>query len=118
MTPNLQLPEMEAGLSQPHLRMNDALREIDYILDGVVDSYSAFEQPNFDLEVYGTRHIINGSPSGDWDGKPYWIANFREGAWHYTAPKYGMLAWKPDEQILLVYIGPSDGWFLAATLAP
>jgi len=115
-TPNLQLAELSAGLAQPHLTLNETLRDIDSILDGVVDSIQAFSEPNFDIEVYGTRHIITGNPSGAWTGRPMWIANYRDGAWHYTRPRSGMLVWYPGDGTLNVYRDDVNGWWGIATI--
>lgn len=96
---------MVAGGGQKHLTLNEALRIVDFMLARVCHSFSAFEQPNFDVEVFGVTHIINGNPSGEWTGMPYWIAHYNVGRWWYIEPKKGMTLWVPGEQSLITYIG-------------
>lgn len=114
-TPKFNMREMAAGSGQSHLTLNEALRLVDFMLARVCHSFSAFEQPNFDTEVFGVTHIINGNPSGEWAGKAYWIAHFNVGRWWYIEPKKGMTLWLAADQSPIVYIGDelTDGpWYI------
>lgn len=115
-TPNLQLDELTAGMGQPHLILNHSLKKIDWILSRVVDSFLAFDQPNFDVGIFGRTHIITGAPVGEWAGKPFWVASWlNTGVWTYVEPKLGMMMWSRDYGAPLVYVGISssfDPWRL------
>jgi hypothetical protein len=102
-TPNLGLPQLAADQAQKHVSVNEALSDLDALVQlAVLDrSLSAPLGP----PAEGARYIVAGSPTGAWAGHANHIAAWLDGAWRFFVPKIGWLAWVVDEAALLAWNG-------------
>ena len=118
-TPNLQLPELTASQSQPHVTVNSTFRRLDGLVQLAVVSRVSELPADSPEPAEGTRYmIVDGSPApdtGDVDTIAQWVA----GAWQHYTPESGWLCWVIDERALYVYEGPDGspvGWSLLIEL--
>lgn len=103
VTPNLQLPYIAASQAQKHVTHNEALRVIDALAQLAVIDRDLTSPPDEPEE--GDRYIVAADPTGGWAGRANQIAAWIDGAWQFSAPRPGWLAWVLDEGILAVWDG-------------
>lgn len=102
-TPNLALPQLAADQAQKHVTVNEALLDLDALVQLAVLDRSLAAPPGSPVE--GARYIVAASPSGAWTGHANHIAAWLDGAWRFFIPGVGWLAWVVDEAALLAWNG-------------
>lgn len=99
-TPNLDLPYLMPSQAQKHVTHNEALRMLDAVVQLSVSDRSLSAPPTTPAE--GERHIVASGGSGAWAGKDGQVAMWRDGAWGFSAPKPGWIAWVIAEGAIVV----------------
>jgi hypothetical protein len=102
----LALPYLAASQAQKHITHNEALRQLDALVQLSVKDRNLASPPSSPVET--ERHIVAASPSGAWSGKALQIAAFQDGAWAFYPPQTGWTAWVEAEGLLVVFTG--TGW--------
>ena len=102
-TAKLKLPYIMAAQAQKHITHNEALRNLDAIIQLSVIDRDLTSPPASPTE--GSRFIIANASTGEWLGKDNQIAAFQDSAWNYYIPNEGWLCWVEDENLLLAYDG-------------
>jgi len=105
-TDNLKLPYIMAAQAQKHVTHNEALRQLDVLVQLAVTDRDRTLPPT--PASPGVRHIVAAAATGAWSGRDGQIAAFQDGAWAFYAPQPGFLAFVRDEACLLVFDGA--GW--------
>jgi hypothetical protein len=112
-TPNLGLPFIAQGQAQKEVTHNEALRILDTLVQLAVLDRDLSAPPASPGE--GQRWIVGASPSGAWAGHASHIAAWQDGAWQFSVPKIGWLAYVIDESALLAWDG--SAWVAALEFA-
>jgi hypothetical protein len=102
-TPNLGLPQLAADQAQKHVTVNEALYDLDALVQLAVLDRSLAAPPGSPAE--GARYIVAAGPTGAWAGHASHIAAWLDGAWRFFIPRVGWLAWVVDEAALLAWNG-------------
>ena len=110
-TPNLGLPYIEAAQAQKHVTHNEALRLIDTLVQLAVLDRDLADPPGSPNE--GERWIVAASPTDEWAGHADDIAAWQDGAWQFSTPQTGWVAFVADEGTLLVWNGSAWGDFFS-----
>ena len=114
-TPNLGLPQLAADQAQKHVTVNEALYDLDALVQLAVLDRSLAAPPGSPTQ--GARYIVAASPIGAWTGHANHIAAWLDGAWRFFIPGAGWLAWVTDEAALLAWNGSAWVDALAAVSA-
>jgi hypothetical protein len=114
-TPNLALPQLAADQAQKHVSVNEALFDLDALVQLAVLDRSLSAPPGSPAQ--GARYIVAASPTGAWTGHAGHIAAWLDGAWRFFVPGTGWLAWAVDEAALLAWNGSAWVDALAAVSA-
>lgn len=113
-TPNLSLPYITAAQAQKHLTHNEALRDLDGLVQlSVLDRDRATPPGSV---VDGARYVVAPGASGAWSGHVGEIAVGRDGGWGFLVPGEGWLAWVVDEARLCVWDGAA--WSVVENASP
>lgn len=99
-TPNLGLPQLAADRAQKDVTVNEALFDLDALVQLAVFDRSLAAPLGSPAE--GARYIVAARPTGAWAGH---IAAWLDGAWRFFAPGVGWLAWVVDEAVLPAWNG-------------
>lgn len=99
----LSLPYILPAQAQKHVTHNEALRQLDVIVQLAVIARSLAAPPNAPLR--GDRYIVAAAASGEWVGKSGQIALFDDGTWQFFAPVAGWTAWVAAESALVSFNG-------------
>ena len=102
ISPNLKLPYLAPAQAQKHLTHNEALRQLDAIVQLSVSSI--IDSPPASPEN-GLRVIIGSAPEEVFAGKENHIAAFQDGAWAYYAPQIGWRSYVETHSNLYIYDG-------------
>ena len=111
-TPNLALPLLSDSQSQKHVTVNEALAQLDGIVQLSVISSTETAPPASPAE--GDRYIVAASATGSWAGWDASVALYSGGAWLQLVPQTGWLAWDQAAGELLTYDSAS-GWAALST---
>ena len=112
-TSNLALPFIEASQAQKHVTHNDALRQLDMLVQVHAVSKNANNPPAIPQE--GIVYLVAAGATDDWQAKDDHIAAYQDGVWKFHFPKIGFRVWVEDEAILAIWNG-SDWVDFFATL--
>lgn len=102
-TPNLGLPYIDAGQAQKHVTHNEALRYLDALVQLAVQDRDLTTPPSSPAE--GQRWIVKTGATDAWSGHADHIAAWQDGAWQFSAPIAGWVAYVIDEEILAAWDG-------------
>lgn len=102
-TPNLGLPQLAADQAQKHVPVNEALLDLDALVQLAVLDQSLSAPPGSPVE--GARYIVAATPTGAWATHADHIAVWLDSAWRFFTPGTGWLAWVVDEAALLAWNG-------------
>jgi hypothetical protein len=92
-TPNLELDELVASQSQPHVPINSSLRRLDAVVQLSVLAHTNHPPVS---PTDGDRYIVGTNPDGDWVGHDDAIAAYIGVDWEYLTPQAGWLAYVQD----------------------
>lgn len=106
-TSNLGLPCIEGNQAQKHVTHNDALRILDTLVQLAVLDRDLVTPPGSPAD--GQRWIVKTGATGAWAGHINAIAAWQDGAWQFSAPKLGWVAFVVDEAALVVWNGSAWG---------
>ena len=102
-TPNLALTLLAAEQAQKHVTMNEALTQVDAVVQLAVLSAVVTAPPGTPTE--GDRYIVPAGATGAWVGMTNLIASFSGGGWVFYVPKAGWRAWNIATAALWAYSG-------------
>jgi hypothetical protein len=105
-TLRLDLPLLAAGQAQKHVTHNDALMDLDALVQLSAVARDALSPPSSPAE--GEIWLLGPAPLGAWAGRGGELAERRDGGWIFHAPRPGWIAWVEDDETLLVHDG--TGW--------
>lgn len=100
---HLDLPFILPSQSQKHVTHNQALENLDVVVQASVQSRDMIAPPQNPMD--GARYIIGGSPTGVWANKALTIASWLDGTWSFYPPKMGWRVWIEGEARLVVFDG-------------
>ena len=83
-TPNLGLPQLAADQAQKHVPVNEALLDLDALVQLSVLDRSLSAPPGSPVE--GARYIVAASPTGAWATHADHIAVWLDNAWRFFIP--------------------------------
>ena len=92
-TPSLQLPYILPAQAQKHVTHNEALDQLDQLVQLVVTAYDETVPPAEPQK--GTAYTIGSTATNEWTGLDGKIASWQNGGWVFTAPKPGWRASTP-----------------------
>lgn len=104
-TASLALPLLAASQAQKHITHNEALTDLDALVQISVLDRTLTAPPGGAAQ--GDRYIPAGPATGAWAGQENTIAVSRDGGWVFYAPREGWLAWVADEDTLVGWDGGS-----------
>ncbi|WP_276518055.1 DUF2793 domain-containing protein [Methylobacterium organophilum] len=114
-TENLRLPLLAAGQAQKHVTHNEALADLDALVQLACLDKDLAAPPAVPNE--GDRYLVlAANPTGAWSGLSGQVAAFRDGVWTGYAPRPGWCAFLLDEGALYAFTG--SAWIdLRSTIA-
>ncbi len=101
-TPNLGLPYIDAAQAQKHVTHNDALSELDAVVNLAVKQRNITSAPSAPLA--GDRYIVGVGGVGAFAGHDGAVAYFVDGAWLFATPRSGWRCFVESESALLIFI--------------
>ena len=113
-SPRLNLPLIQGGQAQKHVTHNEAVEQLDLLVQLVVQDFVTETPPGTAVE--GQAWVIGDSPTGDWAGRAGQIASWRGGGWLYVLAQTGWRAWGQAEGEIRVYDGAN--WAALSTAPP
>ncbi len=102
----LNLPLIQPSQAQKHVTHNEALVQLDALVQLSVESRSRDVPPPDPLP--GARYVVGPGAGEIWAGHADAVAVWDGTAWRYHVPRTGWQAWIRDEAIMAVYDG--NGW--------
>lgn len=102
-TANLALPCIEGSQAQKHVTHNEALRLLDTLVQLAVLDRDLTAPPG--SPTNGQRWIVKTGATGAWSSHADAIAAWQDGAWQFSTPRVGWLAYVVDESLLLAWNG-------------
>lgn len=110
-TANLELPELAASQSQPHVTVNTSLRRLDALVQlRVVDKDLTTPHVGSPNHSDGEVYIVPAGATGAWAGHDFQLAFYSAG-WEYFTPLSGWRAYVVDEDKFYEYTaGSPTGW--------
>lgn len=110
----LSLPLIQDSQAQKHITHNEAIADLDVLVQLSVLSRSLAAPP---LEpAAGDRYIVAEGATGDWEGGEGAIAVFRDEIWAFLWPVSGWGCFLMDEGRSAVWTG--NRWIAAHSLSP
>ncbi|WP_050604273.1 DUF2793 domain-containing protein [Ruegeria sp. 6PALISEP08] len=103
ISPRLNLPFLQPSQAQKHVTHNEALRQLDLIVQLTVRSIDASTPPV--VPQQGEVYAVGTSPTGDWVGHAGELAAWLDNAWHFVAPAVGWRAWDENSGDLKFWDG-------------
>jgi hypothetical protein len=113
-TNHLKLPYLAAAQAQKHVTHNEALRQLDTLVQLAVLDTTVATPPGSPAE--GDRYIVAASATGAWAGQEAKVATFVDGAWAFAAPEDGWLAFDCASETILAFL--SGAWQAASSGTP
>jgi uncharacterized Zn-binding protein involved in type VI secretion len=110
-TSNLGLPCIEGNQAQKHVTHNEALRVLDTLVQLAVLDRDLTAPPGSPAE--GQRWIVKAAGTGARVGHNNAIAAWQDGAWQFSTPQAGWMAFVADEGTLVVWNGSAWGDFFS-----
>ncbi len=99
----LNLPYLQPSQAQKHVTHNEALRQLDLIVQLSVASINATTPPA--VPDQGEIHALGANPTGDWAGQGGMLAAWLDNAWHFVAPDTGWRAWDESSNQMKLWDG-------------
>lgn len=108
-TPRLTLPLILAEQAQKHVTHNEALTDLDVLVQLSVIAETADPPP---APAEGDAYLCAAAATGAWSGQDGAIAHFAGGAWRFYLPQEGWRAWIAGDGSLRVFA--SGAWTIIA----
>jgi hypothetical protein len=109
-TARLSLPFIMAGQALKHITHNDALNQLDALVQPVVESAILATPPVTPMP--GEAWIVPSGASGAWAGHGDEIAAWQDGAWRFFEPAEGWQVFERASDTLRIYSG--SAWIVVA----
>lgn len=90
-SPRLNLPFIQPSQAQKHVTHNEALRQLDLVVQLSAVSTNGTSPPP--APAQGEVHALGSAPIGDWAGHADEIAAWLDNAWHFVTPGVGWRVW-------------------------
>ncbi len=103
LSPILSLPLMQASQAQKHVTHNEALMQLDLLVQLSVTDRTRTAPPASPVE--GQRHIVAAAPIAAWAGQAGKVALWLDAAWQFFMPLAGWRAWIVSEDLEVAYDG-------------
>jgi hypothetical protein len=87
----LTLPFLSPGQAQKEFFHNEALQVLDILVAAAVEEGPRTDPPA--APAIGMCYIVGTAPTGDWSGKPHFLAGYTSGGWRFVAPAPGISAY-------------------------
>ena len=100
-TARLGLPFLSAGQAQKEVTHNEALQALDALVAGAVEEPPRADPPA--APAVGACYIVGTTPTGDWTGKPQYVAAFTSAGWRLLPPVEGMAVLVRSEGVSAVF---------------
>lgn len=108
-TNHLGITTVSAAQSQKEVTINNAIKQIDALLNSGVEDMTHTAPPMSPVE--GTNYIIAATATGAWAGLEDYIALYYDSGWHYIEPNQGAMIWNNDDSSMYVYDNGAWGIF-------
>ncbi len=102
-SPRLDLPFIQPSQAQKHVTHNEALRQLDLIVQLSLSSTEATNPPA--APDQGDVYALGVASTGEWAGQDGKLAAWLDNAWHFTTPATGWRAWDESQHRLIVWDG-------------
>ncbi len=102
ISPNLKLPYLAPAQAQKHVTYNEALRQLDAIVQLSVLAITN-EPPS--TPQNGECYVVGSDPQNSFGGKANHIAAYQDGAWAFLAPNIGWRSYVQDLAEFRVFNG-------------
>jgi len=112
-TPLLSLPLIQAAQAQKHVTHNEAIEQLDMIVQLTVEAVDATTPPSGAAE--GQAWAVGAGATGAWAGRAGHIAAWRGNGWLFAIPQTGWRAWDKANTRLMAFDGAD---WVAASGAP
>lgn len=99
----LSLPLLSPSQAQKTVIHNEALAQLDYLVQTAVEDRSRTAPPS--SPVKGDMHVVAVGASGAWAGRDTQLAIWNGTAWEFHAPKSGWRAWVKADQEMAYFNG-------------
>ena len=106
-TPLLSLPYIQGAQAQKHVTHNEALEQLDLLVQLVIETQNATTPPTSPLE--GQAWIIGTGATGAWVSNTGDIAAWRGGGWLFVTPQTGWRAWDKTAGSVIAFNGTTWG---------
>jgi len=103
-SPNLKLPYLAPAQAQKHVTHNEALRQLDAIVQ--LSVLMEANEPPVESQN-GDCFIVSANPQGSFAGKAHHIAAFQDGAWSFLNPNAGWQSYVQDAAEFRIFDGTS-----------
>jgi hypothetical protein len=103
LSSRLELPYLEPAQAQKHVTHNEALRDLDMLVQMSVDGFDENTPPA--LPTAGQIFALGAAPTGDWAGQANMLALREEAGWHFVAPRAGWGATLTGSTDLRIWTG-------------
>ena len=100
-TARLGLRFLSAGQAQKEVTHNEALQTLDALVAGAVEERPRADPPT--APAVGACYIVGSAPTGEWAGKPQYLAAFTSAGWRLLPPVEGMTLFVRSEALSAVY---------------
>ena len=99
----LSLPYILPAQAQKHVTHNEAIRQLDFLVQLSVESLDATTPPASPIE--GAAYALGTGATGDWASQDNSIAVFADGAWRFATPQEGWRLYARDVGALRIWDG-------------
>jgi hypothetical protein len=114
-TANLGLPLLEAAQAQKHVTVNEGLGLLDALAQIAVQDRDLATPPATPAD--GQCWIVAAGATDAWTGRAGQLAAWRDGAWRFSTPRAGWVAYAIDEAAYLMFDGAAWGELFATLTA-
>jgi len=101
-TPHLALPHLVASQAQKEITHNEALTDLDVLVQLSVISRTLAAPPASPAD--GDAYVVGSSPTGAWEGRAGQVAFYASG-WRFKTPKAGWLAFSQADAKFYAFDG-------------
>ncbi|WP_375687109.1 DUF2793 domain-containing protein [Pseudooceanicola sp. LIPI14-2-Ac024] len=102
----LNLPFIAPAQAQKHVTHNEALVQLDALVQLVLEGVDANDPPV--IPAAGEIHATGPAPTGAWSGQAGTLAQWDGSAWRFLLPQEGWLAWDRAAGVIRAFTG--GGW--------